>query len=40
MYTWENGKQYIGDWKQNKMDGFGIFKWIDGKRYEGEFKND
>ena len=30
----------MGDWKNNKMDGNGIFTWPDGRRYEGEYNND
>lgn len=31
---------YWGDWKDDKKDGYGIFKWENGKEYVGEWKND
>ena len=27
-------------WKNNKMNGKGIFSWPDGRRYEGDYKDD
>ena len=29
-----------GESKNNKMNGHGIFTWVNDKRYEGEFKDD
>jgi hypothetical protein len=34
------GKIYEGQWKDNKMNGKGVFRWPDGRKYEGEFAND
>jgi len=31
---------YDGDWKDDKKDGYGLFKWPDGRAYEGGYKND
>ena len=31
---------YKGTWKQNKMDGRGIFKWASGRMYIGSWTND
>ena len=39
-YIWEDRRRYKGDWKNNKMDGNGIFEWPDGRTYEGEYEND
>jgi hypothetical protein len=37
----ENGAIiYEGEWKNNKMDGQGIYFWDDGRYYEGYYKND
>lgn len=30
-----DGKQYEGDWSDNKMNGNGIFIWPDGRSYKG-----
>lgn len=32
---WADEKIYIGEWKENKMDGEGIFRWEDGREYTG-----
>lgn len=34
------GAMYIGNWRDNKKHGKGIWKWSDGSSYEGEFKHD
>ena len=31
---------YKGNWKANKMEGFGIFKWASGRIYVGDWKAD
>ena len=35
-----DGREYEGEWKDNKMHGRGVFTWKDGKKYIGEYKND
>jgi hypothetical protein len=35
-----NGDTYDGCFKNDKKEGFGIFKTLSGEVYEGEFKND
>ncbi len=27
----------MGDWKENKISGIGVYSWLDGRRYEGEW---
>ena len=34
------GGKYVGEWKDNKLDGLGKFKWPDGRKYIGQYKND
>jgi len=33
FYCWNDKRTYQGTWKNNKMCGKGIFKWIDGREY-------
>ena len=40
MFFFKDGRHYEGEWKNNKMHGFGIIAWPDGKFYEGEFCDD
>ena len=34
-YTWNDGKQYVGTFKDGLMDGNGLMTWPDGKSYKG-----
>jgi hypothetical protein len=38
--TWPNGDEYVGDWKDDKMDGQGTMTWANGDLYEGDWKDD
>ena len=38
-YTWENGKKYVGEWKDNKWHGQGTAAFPDGEKYVGEWQN-
>ena len=37
---WVTSQQYIGDWKMNKKDGYGIKIYSNKDKYEGYWKND
>ena len=39
-YNWNDKRKYIGEWRNNKMDGEGTFIWPDGRKYIGNYKND
>lgn len=39
IYTWPNGKRYVGDYVNDKKEGKGVFTWPDGREYDGEWKN-
>ncbi len=39
MYTWPDGRKYIGDFANDKKEGHGIFKWADGRVFNGLWKN-
>lgn len=38
-FNWPDGKQYSGDYVEDKKEGYGIFKWSDGKQYKGYWKD-
>ena len=38
--TWNDGTVYMGEFKNNKKDGYGLYRWSDGTVYLGEWKND
>ena len=40
VYNWSDGRQYKGEWKNNKMEGHGVFEWPDGRKYIGEYVDD
>lgn len=35
LYKWPDGKYYLGEFKNDKKDGYGTYVWADGKKYEG-----
>lgn len=37
--VFKDGRNYNGDWKNNTMDGRGIFSWDNGDKYNGDYKN-
>ena len=39
-WRWADGREYEGDWRDNKMHGKGVFTWKDGRRYVGEYIDD
>merc|ERR1712032_1085154 len=40
MGNFADGRTYIGQWTDGRMDGQGIMEWPSGAKYEGGFKND
>ena len=32
--------KYVGEWKNDNMNGLGKYEWADGSYYEGSWKND
>jgi hypothetical protein len=38
VYTWKDGRKYVGEYFNDKKHGFGIYKWNDG-RSEGNICN-
>ena len=39
IQTFSSGNHYEGEWKDDKMDGHGMFNGVDGHRYGGGFKD-
>lgn len=39
VFTYENGRIYSGEYKEDEKNGFGIYRWPDGKIYEGQWSN-
>ena len=37
---WFDGSKYEGEWKDDKMNGSGIFTFFDGRTYDGEWIDD
>ena len=38
-FSWPDGRAYIGDYEDDKKQGYGIFIWPDGRKYEGFWLN-
>ena len=38
-HTWPDGREYKGEYSNDKKHGKGIFKWPDGKIYDGMWSN-
>ena len=38
-YTWANGDEYEGEFKDNAMNGQGTYHFASGRVYTGEFKD-
>jgi len=39
FYEHVDGAKYIGDWKEDRQDGYGVETWPDYARYEGTYEN-
>ena len=35
MYTWQDGRKYEGQYRDDKKHGFGIYSWADMREYQG-----
>ena len=35
VYTWQDGRRYEGQYKDDKKHGFGIYTWADLREYQG-----
>ena len=39
-YTLADGEKYVGEWRDDKMNGQGTYSWASGEKYVGEWKDD
>lgn len=37
---YSDGREYVGNWLDDQMHGYGQFKWPDGKIYKGMYEKD
>ncbi|MSP29961.1 MAG: hypothetical protein EXR09_05785, partial [Acetobacteraceae bacterium] len=37
--TYASGIKYVGEWRDNKPNGQGIYTWSDGNKYVGELRD-
>lgn len=37
MFTWPDGRKYVGDYNDDKKEGHGEFTWPDGRKYDGQW---
>jgi len=38
-FTFANGDNYLGEFKNDKRDGYGVYTNAKGDKYEGEWRN-
>ena len=39
VFTWQDGRKYVGDYRNDKKCGQGTFEWPDGRKYIGAWEN-
>jgi hypothetical protein len=39
ILLWPDGREYRGEFRDDKREGFGVFKWKDGRTYRGHWIN-
>jgi hypothetical protein len=39
VFTWSDGRKYVGEYKNDQKHGHGTFEWPDGRKYIGEWKD-
>ena len=36
-FIWSKNEFYEGEFKENKIEGYGVYHWEDGSKYKGEW---
>lgn len=39
IFSWGDGRKYIGEYENDKKNGYGEFYWPDGKVFKGKWRN-
>lgn len=39
VFTWPDGRKYVGDYKNDMKHGIGTFTWQDGRVYHGDWED-
>jgi len=39
VYLWADSRKFVGDWKNDTLNGFGVFFWPNEEKYEGNWIN-
>ena len=39
LFTWPDGRKYVGAYVNDKKEGFGTYFWADGRKFEGEWRD-
>jgi len=37
VFTWSDGRKYVGEYKDDQKHGHGVFTWPDGRCYDGQW---
>ena len=37
VYSWADGRRYVGNYTNDLKEGFGTFQWPDGRSYQGQW---
>jgi len=39
IFTWEDGRRYVGQYVADKKVGYGVYEWKDGRQFKGNWVN-
>ena len=38
-FIWPDRRRYVGEYVDDKKEGYGVVYWVDGRQYEGMWKD-